>query len=212
VRTIWRSKWYPRTVFVLCLLPLVYLSWRWYHHDLTANRVEYVARFLGIWALRFLLGTLAITPLRRIPGLAGLMKIRRMLGLFSFFYGFLHGLHYFVFDVEWSWPVIQDDLSHRRFFIAGLAALLLLTPLAATSFDGAIRWLGGKKWQRLHRLVYLAAIAAVVHYAWQGKGITNRNLYYAAVLLVLLLARVVYWLVKKLPAPAIPVRARSQTD
>ena len=195
---IWRSKWYPRTVFILCLLPLAYLSWRWYKHDLTANRVEYVARFLGIWALRLVLGTLAITPLRRIPGLAGLMRIRRMLGLFSFFYGTLHGLHYFVFDVQWSWLVIKDDLTSRRFFIAGMVAWLLLVPLAATSFDRAIRSMGGKRWQRLHRLVYLAATAAVVHYAWQGKGITNRNLYYAAVLLVLLMARVAYWGWKKL--------------
>ena len=189
-------------MFVLCLLPLLYLSWRWYRHDLTANRVEYVARFLGIWALRFLLGTLAITPLRRLPALGGLMKIRRMLGLFSFFYGLLHGMHYFVFDVQWSWPVIQDDLTSRRFFIAGMFALLLMFPLAATSFDRAIRWLGGRNWQRLHRLVYLAATSAVIHYAWQGKGITNRNLYYAAILLFLLLARVVYWLAHRKPAPA----------
>ena len=195
-------------MFVLCLLPLAYLSWRWVHHDLTANRVEYVARFLGIWALRFLLMTLSVTPLRRIPGLAGLLKIRRMLGLFTFLYGFLHGMHYFFFDVQWSWLVIQDDLTSRRFFIAGLITLLLMAPLAATSFDRAIRWMGGRKWQRLHRLIYLASIAAVVHYAWQGKGITNLNIEYAAILLVLFSARVVYWLShRRPPAPSRTVSA-----
>jgi methionine sulfoxide reductase heme-binding subunit len=202
---IWRSKWYPRTVFVVCLMPLAYLSWRWYRHDLTANSVEYVARFLGIWALRLLLATLAITPLRRIPGLAGLIRIRRMLGLFTYFYGFLHGLHYFVFDVQWNWLVIKDDLTFRRFFIAGMVTLLLLTPLAATSFDAAIRWMGGRRWQRLHRLIYLAGITAVVHYCWQGKGITNNNLFYAGMLLILLAARVVYVAWKRYAKRQIPI-------
>ncbi|HLJ49392.1 MAG TPA: protein-methionine-sulfoxide reductase heme-binding subunit MsrQ [Bryobacteraceae bacterium] len=186
---IWKSPWYPRAVFVLSLAPLVWLGWRWQHHDLTANRVEFVARFLGIWALRFLLMTLAITPLRRIPGLGGLMRIRRMLGLFTFFYGFLHALHYFALDVQWNLQLINEDLTSRRFFIAGAAAFLLLIPLALTSTDRSIRWMGGRNWRRLHRLVYLSAAIAVVHYIWQGKGLTLSALEYAAVLVLLFVVR-----------------------
>lgn len=142
--------------------------------------------------MRLLLATLAITPLRRIPGLAGLMKIRRMLGLFTFFYGTLHGLHYFALDIQWDPKIIVEDLTFRRFFIAGVLAWLLMAPLAATSFDRAIRWMGGRRWQKLHRLIYFSAMAGVVHYAWQGKTITYRPIYYGAILLVLLLARVAY--------------------
>lgn len=197
---IWKSPWYPRVVFALCLVPLAWLGWRWWHHDLTANRVEFVARFLGIWALRFLLLTLAITPWRRIPGLGGLMRIRRMLGLFTFFYGFLHALHYFALDVQWNMQLIDEDLTSRRFFIAGAVAFVLLIPLALTSTDRSIRWMGGRNWRRLHRLVYLAAAIAVVHYVWQGKGLTLSALEYAAALVVLLIVRVALAVAKRLPA------------
>ena len=196
---IWKSPWYPRVVFALSLAPLFWLGWRWRHHDLTANRVEFVARFLGIWALRFLLITIAITPLRRIPGLGGLMRIRRMLGLFTFFYGFLHALHYFALDVQWNLELINEDLTSRRFFIAGAAAFVLLIPLALTSTDRSIRWMGGRNWRRLHRLIYLSASIAVVHYIWQGKGLTLSALEYAAVLVLLLIVRLALAAAKRRP-------------
>jgi methionine sulfoxide reductase heme-binding subunit len=123
-----------------------------------------------------------------------------MLGLFTFFYGCLHGWHYWAIDAQWNWAVIVEDLTFRRFFIAGAIALLLMTPLALTSSNAAIRWLGGRRWQLLHRLIYLSAISAVIHYLWQGKSYTLTPLIYAGILVLLLLFRVVMFLVKKKPA------------
>ncbi len=113
-----------------------------------------------------------------------------MLGLFTFFYGCLHGLHYFARDAQWNWTVIGEDLTFRRFFIAGFVALMLMVPLAATSFNAAIRWMGGKRWQALHRLVYLSAVIGLVHYVWQFKAITPTPILYGLILAVLLLYRV----------------------
>lgn len=194
--SMWKSPWLSRLILVAALAPLVWLGWKWYHNELGINRIEYVARFTGIGTLRLLMLTLAITPLRRIPGLSPVIRFRRMLGLLTFFWGCLHGLHYFAVDAQWSWLVIREDLTIRRFFIAGVLALTLMAPLAATSFDAAIRWMGGKRWRLLHRLIYLSAIAGIVHYAWQGKSLVREPLYYAAILVALLLVRVVLWLVK----------------
>jgi len=190
--SIWRIKWLSKAVFAVCLLPLVYLAWLWYADKLGINAIERVARFTGDWTLRFLMITLAITPLRRIKALSPLVKFRRMLGLFTFFYGTLHGLHYFAIDAQWNMQVIKEDLTIRRFFIVGFAAWALMIPLALTSTNAAIRWMGGARWQLLHRLIYLTGILAVVHYALQGKTLTQTPLMYAALLAVLLLARVVF--------------------
>ena len=210
-KTIWSSPWLTRLVFVLCLLPLAWLAWRWWHNDLGINRIEFVARYTGRWTLRILLATLAITPLRRIPGLNPLIRFRRMIGLFACFYGTLHALHYFGIDVQWNLQTIKEDLTYRRFFIAGAIALGLMIPLAATSFDRAIRWMGGKRWQLLHRLVYVSAIAAIVHYWWQGKVGTQTPQLYAAILVALLGIRVVLAMRKRFrnasrPAPPAGVR------
>jgi methionine sulfoxide reductase heme-binding subunit len=185
-------------------MPLIWISWRWYRHDLGINQIETVARYSGDWTLRFLLASLAITPLRRIPGLGPLQRFRRMIGLFAFFYGGLHGLHYFARDAQWDKQVILEDLTIRRFFIAGMLAWSLMIPLAATSFDAAIRRMGGKRWQRLHRLVYLSAVCGVVHYLWQGKIITQGPLKYALLLAVLLLYRVVVAVRKRAPSVRTP--------
>ena len=174
---------------MLCLLPLVWLAYRWQIHDLTANRREFVARYTGRWTMRMLLISLAITPARRIPGLNPLIAYRRMLGLFTFFYGVLHFLHYVVLDLQFDWSVLQEDLTTRRFFIAGAIALLLMVPLAITSTNGMIRRLG-KNWARLHKLIYLSLIAACIHYIWQWKGISIPVLYYPGIALALLLVRV----------------------
>jgi sulfoxide reductase heme-binding subunit YedZ len=133
-----------------------------------------------------------------LPKLRSLVQVRRMVGLFAFFYGVGHGLHYFARDVGWDWLIISEDLAYRRFFIAGAIALFLMIPLAATSFTAAIRWMGGKRWQLLHRLIYPSAIAAVIHYLWQAKGISPTPLYYAGVLAILLAIRVVFFGQKKL--------------
>jgi sulfoxide reductase heme-binding subunit YedZ len=188
----WKSRWLKPLVAALCLSPLVWLGWEWYHQRLGINSIEYVARFTGRWTLRLLLVTLAITPLRRLPGLNPLIRLRRMLGLITFLYAVLHGVHYFGRDAQWNLEVIVEDLTFRRFFIAGAVALALMIPLAATSFDAAVRRLG-RRWQHLHRLIYFSAAAAIVHYVWLAKGLTLTPLYYGAILLALLIARVAFW-------------------
>lgn len=138
-----KSRWFPRLMFALGAIPFFWLAWRWHHHQLGINAVETVARYTGDWTIRFLMLTLAITPLRHIPGLQALARLRRMAGLYTFFYATLHALHYWARDVQWNWQIIQEDLTYRRFFIAGMIAWTLMIPLAATSFDRAIRWMGG---------------------------------------------------------------------
>lgn len=194
---IWTSRYTKVIVFTLCLLPLADLLWRWQTNSLGINRIETVARYTGNWTLRFLLLSLCITPLRRLPGQSGLIRFRRMLGLFAFFYGTLHGLHYFAVDVQWNMEIIREDLTMRRFFIAGMISLGLMVPLAMTSFNASIRWLGGKRWRRLHRLSYVSAIAGVVHFFWQGKAALWTPIYYGIFLGVLLGYRVVYWWYKR---------------
>lgn len=187
----WRIKWLSKALFVICLLPLIYITWLWHGNKLGINQIERVARFTGDWTLRFLLITLAITPLRKIKALAPLGKFRRMLGLFTFFYGCLHMFHYLGVDTQWNWVVIREDLTIRRFFIVGFVALMLMVPLAATSFNAAIRYMGLERWQWLHRLVYVSAVLGVLHYLLQGKTFTETPLIYAGLLAVLLLSRVV---------------------
>ncbi len=194
----WKSPWYPRLVFGLSLLPLLYLIRKWQRNDLGINSIEFVSRFLGLWTLRFLMLTLAVTPLRRLPAMGGLLRIRRMLGLFTFFYGCIHGWHYFAIDAQWSRQVITEDLTYRRFFIAGFTALLLMVPLALTSFDRAIRWMGGRRWTLLHRLIYVSAVLAVIHYLWQAKTIVAGPVDYAAILLMSFLARILWVILARL--------------
>jgi methionine sulfoxide reductase heme-binding subunit len=201
----WNSRWLRTLIFAACLAPLAWLAWRWYNNRLGINSIEFVARYTGSWTLRLLLITLAITPLRRIPGLSPIIRFRRMIGLFTFFYGVFHGLHYFARDAQWNTEVIIEDLTYRRFFIAGALALLLMTPLALTSFNAAIRWMGGRRWQLLHRLIYLSAAAAIVHYLWQYKALTMPPLIHGMILGFLLLIRVVLYFTK----PARGARARA---
>ncbi|MFN0105060.1 MAG: sulfite oxidase heme-binding subunit YedZ [Bryobacteraceae bacterium] len=193
----WNSRFAKPPIFLLCLIPLAILAWRWQNNDLGINRLETVARYTGNWTLRFLLLSLCITPLRRIPGQSGLIRFRRMIGLFAFFYGTLHALHYFALDVQWNMEIIKEDLTLRRFFIAGMLGLALMVPLAATSFQAAIRWMGGKRWQLLHRLAYVSATAGVVHFFWQGKAALWTPIYYGLFLGVLLLYRIWFWAFKQ---------------
>jgi len=176
-------------VFLLCLLPLALLVWRIAAGRLGANPVEAVLHFTGAWGLRLLLVTLAVTPLRRLTGRGWLLRFRRMLGLFAFFYVVLHVAVYLVLDRGLAWDEIVTDLSKRPYIMVGFAAFVLLVPLAVTSTRGWVRRLG-RRWQLLHRSVYLIAVLGVLHFLWLVKADLREPLIYAAVLAVLLAARV----------------------
>lgn len=158
------------TLFVLALIPLGRLVWGVFAGQLGANPVETLQHKTGIWALNFLLLTLCITPLRQLTGQAALLRLRRMLGLFAFFYATLHALTYIVFEHGPEFAQIYRDILARRFLTAGFAAWLLMLPLALTSSNRAIRLMGGARWQALQRCVYLVAILGVVHFYWLTKG------------------------------------------
>lgn len=170
-------------VFLLCLAPVFYTAWRGYHNDLTANPIEYITRASGDWTMRFLLLSLAITPLRR--WWPNLIRYRRMLGLYAFFYGCLHFTTWLWLDKFFDPAEMWADVTKRRFITVGMFGFLLLVPLAITSTKGWIRRLG-RNWQRLHRLVYLSAAAGVVHYWWLVKSDIRQPLLYGVILAVLL--------------------------
>lgn len=172
--------------FVLCLLPLAYYGWGAWHDTLGANPVEAVTRGMGTWTLNLLLVTLAITPLRKLTGWHTALRLRRMLGLFTFFYAALHLTTYLWFDQFFDWDEIAQDILKRPFITVGMAAFVLLVPLAATSSNRAIRRLGGRRWQALHRSVYVIAILAVLHYSWLVKADQAQPLLYGGILLLLL--------------------------
>jgi methionine sulfoxide reductase heme-binding subunit len=178
-------------VFVACLLPVAYLSWGAAAGLLGANPIKTITEETGTWTLRFLVLTLAVTPLRRWAGLHALLRFRRMLGLFAFFYGSLHLVTYVWLDQFFVVPDILKDIAKRPFITMGMTAFALMVPLALTSTTGWIRRLG-RRWQTLHRLAYLSAIAGVVHYWWLVKADTSRPLRYAALVGVLLAARVAW--------------------
>ena len=175
-------------VFLLCLLPLAKLALEIFGvagMSLGANPIEELIHRLGIWGLNFLLITLAVTPLRRLTGKGWLLRFRRMLGLFAFFYVLMHFLTYAGLDQRFDLSVIFEDIAERPFITVGFTAFLLLIPLAATSTNAIMKRLG-RRWQKLHRLVYVIAILGVVHFYWQVKLDTLEALVYAAILAVLL--------------------------
>jgi methionine sulfoxide reductase heme-binding subunit len=176
-------------VFVGALLPAVWLATGAVRGTLGPNPLEAVTHGTGDWALRFLLATLAVTPLRAAAGWNWLVRFRRMLGLFAFFYATLHLLTYAWFDKFFDWPAIVADIPRRPFITVGFTAFVVLVPLALTSTTGMIRRLGGRRWRALHRLVYLAAIAAVIHFWWLVKADVSRPRLYGLVLLGLFAAR-----------------------
>ena len=157
-------------VFVLSVMPFVWLSLQAATDGLGANPQEALIRSSGDWALRFVCITLAITPLRVMSGLSAVARWRRMLGLFAFFYAGVHLLSYAVFDMGLDAAEMVQDIIKRPFILVGTLTFLLLLPLAATSFNRAVRWLGAQRWQRLHRLVYLAALTMLLHFFWMRAG------------------------------------------
>ena len=180
-------------VFLAALLPLTRLVWKALHGGLGANPIEFITHSTGDWTLILVLTTLSITPLRRLTRQYWLIGVRRMVGLFAFFYGSLHFLTYIWLDKFFDVHEMLKDIEKRRFITVGFSAFLLLIPLALTSTTASIRRLGGKNWQRLHRLIYLTAILGVVHYLWLVKADRHKPLEYGAVLAALLLYRVVAW-------------------
>ncbi len=183
-------------MFGACLAPLMLLAWRGLHAGLGANPIEAITHATGDWTLRLLLITLAVTPLRRLSGWNRIIGVRRMLGLFAFFYACLHLATYVWLDQFFDWRAILHDIPKRPFITIGFAAFLLLAPLAATSTAGAIRRLGGLAWRRLHRLVYLATAFGVVHYWWLVKADTRPPALYASILVALLAIRLWFAAVK----------------
>jgi len=176
-------------VFVSCFLPLLLLGWRGYTGTLSANPISDITNETGIWTLRLVLATLAITPARKILKVPDLVKFRRMIGLFAFFYGCLHFMTYIWLDQFFDWQSIVQDIPKRPFILVGFTSFSLMIPLAITSTKKMIRRLGGKKWNLLHRLIYITAVGGVVHYMWKVKVIEAPQIRYAVILGILFSVR-----------------------
>lgn len=190
MQVVWVRRAKP-VMFVACLLPFAWLLFRTFTGRLSAEPIEDITFTTGDWALRFLLITLAVTPLRRLTGWNALIRLRRMLGLFAFFYVCLHFLTFLVLDQFFDWQAIVEDIVKRRYILVGFSAFVLLIPLAITSTDGMMRRLGGRRWQRLHRLVYIAAIGGVLHFLWLVKSDITEPMIYILILGALLVFRIV---------------------
>jgi sulfoxide reductase heme-binding subunit YedZ len=193
------SKWSKPVVFLVCLLPLAALGWQALHGELTANPIEFITHATGDWTLRFLVITLCVTPFRKILRVPELIRFRRMLGLFAFFYACLHFTTYIWLDKFFDLSEMWKDIAKRKYITVGFTAFLLLIPLAVTSTAGWIRRLGGKRWQMLHRLIYFSAALGVIHYYWLVKSAVIRPVTYGAIVAVLLLWRLFTSLSKKRP-------------
>jgi sulfoxide reductase heme-binding subunit YedZ len=188
-RTITRIK---ALIFLLALWPLAKLMILGFQDDLGANPIEKILRNTGFWTLTFLTITMAITPLRQLTQRVWLGRFRRMLGLFAFFYGVLHFSTYLVLDQFFDWANILKDISKRPYITVGFSALVLMTPLAVTSTDAMLKRLGGKRWRRLHRLVYLITAAGVIHFWWLVKKDISEPLIFGALLALSLTVRAYY--------------------
>lgn len=193
-------------LFALCLLPFAWLTWGAFANTLGANPAEHLIRATGEWTLRLLCVVLAVTPLRIIAGWPALARFRRMLGLFVYFYAVLHLLCYAWFDMGFEVPEIAADIAKRPFILVGFAALVLLTLLAATSFNRAIRALGGARWQALHRLVYAVAALALLHFFWMRSG---KNDFAEVALYAAILGSLLAWRLWRRFSPAAAPRRAS---
>jgi methionine sulfoxide reductase heme-binding subunit len=194
-----KPKFLKPIVFLAALVPLSRLGWKAYNSALGANPIQVITWSTGTWTLVFLMLTLSVTPLRKLTRQYWLIQYRRMLGLFAFFYGCLHFLTYIWLDQFFDWQSVTKDIVKRPFITVGFTAFVLMIPLALTSTKRSIRWLG-KRWQVLHRLIYVSAIAGVIHYIWLVKKDLRKPLIYAAVLAVLLGYRIVAWVIDRLSA------------
>jgi methionine sulfoxide reductase heme-binding subunit len=211
------NKWLKVPVFLACLVPALALVWGISHNgyiqsidrgpttlvDLGADPVAYITHSTGDWTIRFLLITLAITPFRKLLSVPALIRYRRMLGLFAFFYGTAHFMTYLWLYQSFDMHAIWADVWKRRFITVGFLGFVLMIPLAITSTKGWIRRMGGKNWTWLHRLIYCSAIAGVIHYAWLVKSDETKPIRYAVILGILLAYRIVVWIVGIRKPPAV---------
>jgi sulfoxide reductase heme-binding subunit YedZ len=198
-------------VWAICLAPLATLGYQAWANDLGANPISYLTNTLGDWTFRILLASLAMTPLRLLLGWSWPIALRRLLGLFAFAYAALHFGVWIVLDQFFDWPAMWADIVKRPYITVGLAALLLMLPLAATSTTGMIKRLGGRAWNRLHSLVYAIGVLAALHFFWLAKKARTEPYWYALVLAVVLAIRLWDWgrrrLARRQVVTAAPVRA-----
>lgn len=209
-----KAKYFKPAIFLGSLVPLGRLAWKASNSDLGANPIQVITWSTGTWTLIFLMLTLSITPLRQLTKQYWLIQHRRMLGLFAFFYGCLHFTTYFWLDQFFDLHSIAKDIVKRPFITVGFSAFVLMIPLALTSTQLSIRWLG-KRWQVLHRLIYATAILGVVHYIWLVKKDIRKPVIYAVILGILLLYRVIVWLTKqtrvreRIDQPSTPINRKA---
>ena len=197
MRALLISKWTKVAVFLICLIPFADLLWRFITGNLGINPVETLQHGTGDWTIRFIVFTLCITAFRKLFKLPDLIRFRRMLGLFAFFYVCLHFLTYLGPDQSFDLAGMWKDVVKRPFITVGFAAFVLLIPLALTSTAGWIRRLGGKRWQALHRSIYLCAVLGVIHYYWLVKSDVREPLFYALLVGTVLFWRFTEWLAKR---------------
>jgi methionine sulfoxide reductase heme-binding subunit len=188
-----KIRWNKILLFVVCLSPLFWAGWRAWNQDLTANPIEYITHFTGDWTIRFIVFTLAVTPLRKLLGQPQFIKYRRMIGLFAFFYGTLHFMTWLWLDKFFDTHEMLADVVKRPFITAGFVAFVLMIPLAVTSTTGWIRRMGGKRWQLLHRAIYVSGVAGVIHYYWLVKSDIRLPLLYGCLVGTELLYRFGIW-------------------
>ncbi len=213
MNSILTSKWTKVVVFLVCLAPMCVLIYDAFTGGLGANPTQFLEHATGDWTLRFVAITLSITPLRKLIKQPQLIRFRRMLGLFAFFYGCLHFSVYLTFDQMFDLHGIWADIAKRRYITVGFTGFVLLIPLAVTSTAGWIRRLGGRRWAMVHRAIYATAVAGVIHYLWLVKSDIHIPLEYAAVMAILLGWRVYAWYSgpsRKVPAP-VTVRKEHRT-
>jgi sulfoxide reductase heme-binding subunit YedZ len=201
--------WIKAAACVVCLIPLARLAWLGLHNKLGANPIEYITHSSGWWTLTFLLITLSVTPLRRLLNQPWLLRLRRMFGLFAFFYACLHFMTYVWLDQFFDWTEIVKDVGKRPFITVGFSAFVLLIPLAATSTNAMVKRLGGRRWQLLHRLVYAIAALGVLHFWWLVKKDISEPFIFALLLALVLIIRLLY-LLKQQRSASPPSAARSQ--
>jgi sulfoxide reductase heme-binding subunit YedZ len=208
MNSILTSKWTKVVVFLACLMPAGLLIRGAITGDLSSNPTQFLEHATGDWTLRFLAITLAITPLRKILGQPQLIRFRRMLGLFAFFYAFCHFCIYIGLDQVLDFHGVWADVLKRKYITVGFTGFVLMIPLAVTSTAGMIRRMGGKRWQMLHRLIYVSAVAGVIHYFWLVKSDIHLPLEYAGVIGILLAWRVYTWYANPKRRTAIPKMER----
>ena len=204
MNSILTSKWTKALVFLVCLVPLGVLIYDFLTGGLGANPTQFLEHATGDWTLRFVAITLSITPLRKLIKQPQLIRFRRMLGLFAFFYGFLHFSIYLTFDQVFNLHGIWADIAKRRYITVGFTGFVLMIPLAVTSTAGWIRRLGGRRWAMVHRAIYATAVLGVIHYLWLVKSDIHIPLEYAAIMAILLGWRVYAWYAgpRRVPASA----------